>query len=480
MALASRVPRQSTVLGHPKPRIAPPVPARHDLARFKETAEGAGITLMPWQENGLRYVTAKGPGEKPLYREVALVVARQQGKTTLAKPLILRWLRDGLRVLHVAQNRELPRHMFGLIAQELDESLFLKRRGKGGRMQTVWPRHGAGQEEILLQNGGSYRIAATTGMGPRGWSVDRVIVDELLAMTDHTAMMALEPTITMAPDGGQIVYMSNAGSDASVVLNAIRDRAGLDEGLAYLEWSAAPDRKPDDILGWEEANPALGHYPSVLSTLEAAYRKHKLANTLAIFETEHLCRWVTTTAERFLDDFAWAQCAAAELSPPVRSATAVSMAPEGTRASAAMAWQQPDGTVAVKLLYDVHGDPIDTDRLGRDIAKATGRSTGATGFDPLTDAELVKYVRRSKPLSGKPFANASAQFVNLVNANRIRFLDAEAVTNDLAWTVRQSSEERGTFQAVRAQGDRPIPAVLAAIRAVWLVSGPKLPTPKVM
>ena len=36
------------------------------------------------------------------------------------------------------------------------------------------------------------------------------------------------------------------------------------------------------------------------------------------------------------------------------------------------------------------------------------------------------------------------------------------------------------WKAVKAKEDRPIPAVLAAIRAVWLASGPKALAPKVM
>ena len=38
----------------------------------------------------------------------------------------------------------------------------------------------------------------------------------------------------------QLVYLSNAGTDESVVLNHVRDRAADDPRLAYLEWSAAP------------------------------------------------------------------------------------------------------------------------------------------------------------------------------------------------------------------------------------------------
>ena len=79
MTLAARKPPKS-LTGRTDPRIAPPVPARHETAKMRETAAGLGITLMPWQEVAARYLTALGP-EGHLYREVCIVVARQNGKT---------------------------------------------------------------------------------------------------------------------------------------------------------------------------------------------------------------------------------------------------------------------------------------------------------------------------------------------------------------------------------------------------------------
>jgi len=152
---------------------------------------------------------------------------------------------------------------------------------------------------------------------------------------------------------------------------------------------------------------------------------------------------------------------------------AVSMTPDGTRAAAALAWQQPDGTIALRLLYDVTGSPIDVKALGEDIDR-DARKAGVqkVGIDPLTDAELAKYLRKPVKISGQEYANASAQFVNLVTAGRVRWQDAEAVTDDLAWTARKDHDDTGHFQAVRMSDDHAIPAALASIRAVWLASGP--------
>jgi hypothetical protein len=474
MAMAKRVPK-SELRGHDHPRVAPPVPARSDWKAFHADAEAMGIKLMPWQDQAARYITATGPGSRLLYREVAVLVSRQQGKTTLMKPLIVRRLRAGRKIMHLAQNRELPREMFGLVADviaETDADLLPRRRGK-----IIWPRYGSGQEEIILTNGGRYRIAAANRGGARGHPNDDVIIDETREMDSFDVMAAAEPTLTMSLDP-QIIYLSNAGDDDSVVLNAVRDRAGKDPDLAYLEWSAAPDRAADDREGWAEANPALGYYPSVLRSLESDYRKAQLSGNLAMFETEHLCRWVATMRERLVDEFAWKQCAAeAPLGEPRRPFMAVSMAPSGTRASAAISWQMPDGGPALRLLFDVTGDPINVDALGRDMRDTALRlGVQLVGFDPLTDAGLAKYFRKTQAISGAKFANATDMFTTAVNARRLRWDDAAQVADDLVWTAKKPHDESGSYQAVRANDDRPITAALASIRAVWLASGPTTST----
>lgn len=466
--VAESLPR--SLVGHAKPRLAPPVPARSAWKDLRDTAAEMGITFMPWQETAARYLTAKGPDGQLLYREVAIVVARQNGKTTLMKPLIVQALRAGKRILHIAQSRELPRNMFGIIADTMADTpdLFPKRRGR-----TIWPRYGSGQEEISLLNGGWYRIAAAIRGGGRGWSADIVIIDELREMDSHEVIGMVDPTLLMSNDP-QTIELSNAGDDGSVVLNAVRARAGQDQSLAYLEWSAAPNRDPSDLAGWAEANPALGHYPQVMRELEKAYTKHSLGGTMATFETEHLCRWVNSMRERFVHEQAWLDCTA-DPGKPVRPVLGVSMDPSGQRASAAVAWPIDETAIGLQVLFDVTGDPIDTALLGRDIRdRALRMGISRVGFDPITDAELAKFFKKPEPITGRLFQNASARFVGTVEGKELRWQDADAITDDLPYTARKAHTDTSTFEAVRADDGRPITAVLAAIRAVWLASGPRL------
>lgn len=468
MAMTARRPASKPLVGQEKPRLAPPVPARSQVADFIATSDESGIALFPWQRRLGRYLYALAPDDRWLYPEVAAVVSRQNGKTTVLKPHIMRRLKMGRRILHAAQTRELPRMLF-------DELIPLVQKEFGFRARI---RRGAGQETIQIDGGGSYKIVAASGGAPRGLSIDDLLLDEVREL-DSIFVDAAIPT-TMASPNPQILYLSNAGSETTLALNAIRARASDDPNLAYLEWSAAPERAVDDPVGWAEGNPAMGHIPSLLDTLQRRYTSARLGGSLAAFETENLCRWVSTMREKLVDPFAWSQLQS-ELPAPKNAVMAVSMSPDGSRASAVVAWAVDENTYGLRLLFNVTGNPIDTGALGEDMKKASTKlGIRRVGYDPLTDGELAKYFPKPESLSGQKFANASAQFVNLVNASKLRWADADPVGDDLTWTSRKHDHETGSFQAVRAQDDRPITASLAAIRAVWLASGPKPVSPKVV
>ncbi len=458
--------RDTAPIGHASPRIAPPRPLRHDLAGYRETAASLGIEPMPWQEVAAMYATAIGPEERFLYREFAAVVARQNGKTTFTKPIIVRRLLQGRRIMHIAQVRELPRIMFEAIADVIEETqpdLLPRRRGK-----VIYPRRGAGSESIVLANGGEYRVASAL-TGGRGFSFDDLLIDELLAMDSFDVVNAAKPAQRFS-ENPQTIYLSNMGDQHSVILNSLTARAPLDPSLAYLEWSAAPEYDAGDVRGWLQANPATGHYPQVMRDLEQDYRSAKLSGNLAGFETEALCRKVPSMRERLVDEYAWLACEG-ELEKPSRPYMAVAMDPSGTRASAAAAWQQSDGTIGLQVLFDVTGRPVDTDVLGQEVRKrAQELGARSVGFDPMTDRELAKFLPKTKPISGAEFDNASSRFELIVKANRLRWQDAEGVTADLTFTAKKQ-HDGARFTAVRANDERPITAALAAIRAVWMASG---------
>ena len=415
---------------------------------------------MPWQNTVAEHLMA-GNG-KWQYPEVAVVVARQNGKSTLLIPRILWGLEHGERIMHTAQNRTLPREIFEQVAELVPKS-WLKRP----------VRLANGQERIDTKSGGCYRIVAPTRGGARGPSNDLVIIDEVREMDTWDFMAASRPTLT-ASKHPQTLYLSNAGEDTSVVLNSLRERAVAgDTNLAYIEWSAHPERDHMDKEGWAEANPALG-ITIALETLENAHD----SLPSPVFETEHLCRWVTSTSPRLVSEISWLQ-RAAQTGYPKRPAMGISVDPSGTRASAVIAWAAENGVVELQVLAHVTGSPIDLDRFGQALdEKAREVGVTETAHDPWTDQALARHLTASKPLQAAEWANASERFVRAVEGGWLRHSGSEQISADLAFTVRKVMEG-GKFIAVKAVEDRPITAALAAVRAVWLASNPMDKRPRV-
>jgi hypothetical protein len=450
--------------GFVAPRIAPPLPAKSMLDGYRSMAADIGITLMPWQELAGRYLTATGT-DGWMYREVAIVVARQNGKTKLLVPRIIMDLRAGKSIIHTAQNRILPRQVFFAVAQ------YLRRVG-----ELTMYRQANGQERIEHKSGGTYVIVAPQ-RGSRGLSADTLIFDELREFEDYEVIAAATPTLTASSDP-QTIYLSNAGSDASVVLNDLK-RRGEDGGegeYAYLEWSADPDKRIEDRSGWAQANPALGVFPRMESNLETAFASKPAPE----FETEHLCRWVASMQPKLVSETAWQLCQGDVSTLDQRPSIAFNMDPNGTRASAAMAWPMADGRIALVELSEAVGDPIDVDLLGKDLKElALKHRARKIGFASWTDAALARHMPKAEAVDGKEFAAASGAFVQLVQAGRLVWDGCEHISADLGWVSRKPHEASGSFTAMPATPERSVTACLAGIRATWLASAPRPSPPRI-
>jgi hypothetical protein len=485
--LAAESRKQAKALvGSPRARIAPPVPLRHGLPEYHEYAAALDIVPMPWQDTAAKYLTANGADKKFLYREVAVIVGRQNGKTTLTKPLIVQRLKAGRHIMHIAQVRELPRIMFEAIADALEASdpgLFPRRRGK-----IIWPRRGAGSESIVLTNGGTYRIAAAVSGSSRGHSIDDLIIDELRQMTTWDVVNSAKPAQRFSEDP-QTIYLSNMGDEDAVVLNSLRLRAGLDlppdvaptidQSLAYLEWSADPEYGADDRRGWVQSNPAIGHYPQVLRDLEKDYVGALLGGNLSGFESEALCRRVPSMADLLVTSAEWdAQEFVTALDRPRQGFMGVKMDLHGERASAVVAAVRPDRRIALDVVWEATGSPIeDFDRLRADLqAIARENRASIVGYDPYTDADIVRQFRQAKPIIGRPYAAASGSFSRRAKGREFVIRDDRGLlAQDLEWTVRRASAN-GSFIAARANDQHTNTTVEAAIRAVALAAGDE-PTP---
>jgi hypothetical protein len=447
---------------HPEPGRRSYVAALEAAARMAGYRDG----LMPWQRAVLSVVTAVDAAGRWAHNEAAVVVGRQNGKSSMIQPRVIMGLTRGERIAHAAHNRDLPRESFMAIARVMESTPALSALLAG----TI--RRANGQEAIRTITGGVYRVFSSSTEAIRGTTNDLVIVDEARELLSGDFMAAAVPTIATSPNP-QIMFLSNAGHAGSVVLNELR-RRGTDpapppgDRLAYIEYSAGPELDLDDLAGWYAANPAIGHTLTV-----DRLREFRHAMTAAQFDTECLCRWVTTDRPRLVDSDVWARCRVDDLGDITgRPALGLGVDPITGRVAAVLSWVMDSGRVALELAADHPGGAELSSFVDELVDRARGVGVTVAGFDPWTGADLVRQIRgrlATRPIVGRDLAAAAQLFTGSAEAHRLAHAGADTLDLDMAWLERRTGAG-GSFTPLR--GDRPAPAGFAAVYATWLATNP--------
>jgi phage terminase large subunit-like protein len=265
-----------------------------------------GINLMEWQ----RFVCIHGHKVREdgrwAHSELGLIMARQQGKSTLMMLRILTGMfvwGEGLQLAsahRLTTSLETFRQIVGLIETHPK----LEKEVKKIRWQ-----HGA--EEIELFGNRRFVVKAANNAA-RGLSKPETIhLDELREYKDEDAWSSMRYTM-MAAQNPQVWIYSNAGDQHSVILNKLRERAlatgaNSSDTIGWFEWSAEPDAPitlPSGDINWEafsQANPSLG------ITIHPDNLKAVLNDPPDIVRTEVLCQWVDTINSA-IDAQKWALC----------------------------------------------------------------------------------------------------------------------------------------------------------------------------
>jgi phage terminase large subunit-like protein len=279
-----------------------------------------GLTLFPWQEWLLIHaleILGDYEGEWTFrFRTLVVLVARQNGKSTLSQVLSLFFLYIlGVPlILGTAQDLDTAEEVW-------DGALDMIEGNDELNALADKPIRVNGKKTIRLLSGERYKVKAASRRGGRGLSGDLIILDELREHTNWEAWGAITKT-TMARANAMIWALSNAGDAASIVLRYLRKMAhkalgdpdGInanddpamlldpsldenstveaDESLGIFEWSAPPGCKVDDPDGWAQANPSMGH-----AITERAIRSAQHTDPEWTFRTEVLCQWSDGTLE---------------------------------------------------------------------------------------------------------------------------------------------------------------------------------------
>lgn len=192
-----------------------------------------------------------------VYETVIVTLPRQQGKTCLTIPVMahraMAWSRQ--TITYAAQTRTAALEKF-----KDDHEPMLAASPYADRYEASWSTNA---EKLRFDNGSIWGIQATTKTAGHGPTLDLGVLDEGWSQVDNRVDQAWLPA--MMTRDSQFWLPSTMGTDASTYFNGKVNTgretvdAGVQEGVAYFEWSAEPDADPSDPATWRGCMPALGH-----------------------------------------------------------------------------------------------------------------------------------------------------------------------------------------------------------------------------
>lgn len=385
------------------------------------------LTPLPWQRWLLIHALELRYDGKFRFRTVLVLVARQNGKTSIVEVKNL-WKMFVLRtqILGTAQNLDLSEESW-TNAVEMVEGI----DELAGEIKHVDKTNG--KKALRLTNGARWKVAAASRKGGRGFSADDINLDELREHQNWKSWGAVTKT-SLARPNPQIWAYSNAGDDESLVLNDLqaKGRAAAanpavgDGSLGLFEWSVPEsvrctcDRKePDphaddcalaDVDNWAMANPALGY----MITEEA------LASALStdpneIFLTECLCQHVPSLNGGAIDVVQWSKLLDKDSHRDGALALGVDIAPQrdyaaiglyGPRADGLGHWQLADYRPGTEWLID---RIVELRKGLNPVAIAMGRATAASLEVELEKLGIHRPEDPDRPVRGDLAVTSAAE-----------------------------------------------------------------------
>lgn len=469
------------IVGNEAPRIFTP-PLREltpetslGFAAAEFAEDVLGIRLFPWQRWMLIHSLETLPDGTLRFRTVVLLVARQNGKSTLLQIVSLFFIyvcRQQL-VIGTAQNLAIAEEVWqGAI--DLAEGVPQLREELAHLDRTN------GSKALVLKGGQRYLVQAANRRGGRGLSADLVLLDELREHQKWDAWGAVTKT-TLARPHAQVWAASNAGDRYSVVLKYLRqvghtfvgdpDMAVGDgaepppeTSLGLFEWSAKPGLNLDDLEGIKAANPSLGW-----AITQRAIDSAAQTDPEDVFRTEVLCQWVDNLqdSEHDLNPTTWARCEDHDASPDGPLIFAADVAPYAASASISVCGEQ-DGVPVVELVENQPGTDWLVPRL---LELQAQHSMSTVAFDPSAPiGMLLPQLEESglplTPLDAKGVARATLAIVSAVANREIRHRGQQMMASAVAGSRRRSAGDGQRWSRTDSSVD--ISPLVAATYAYWL------------
>jgi hypothetical protein len=464
--------------GRQLPRVShypkPDIPRCYDAALDAlAIADVAGRDSMDWQAHVVREgMATDAETDKWLAYEVAVLVARQNGKNGSIEVVELGWLinEPGISVLHTA-------HEFSTALESMDklEALILShpllekeirqiRRGNGREMIQlrndckVHPKRKRG-EPVPEKDGtevcrcSTIRFRTRTKSGGRGFSIERLVIDEAMIWSP-ASQAALMPLLTTAKRP-QIWYLGSAADEEThehcgkwAGLRA-RAQAGNDRSLLWLEWSAPEPPEDDreraawrtDVDNWGQANPSLDY---IVTEDYIADEMASFVRDIDKWEIERLSvgRWPADLSTNDLDLAKWPDLVDTEPDyvKPYPQTLAVERNPLTKLWSIAGAQRTRDGGAHVELGWT--GSAAATEVVERIVRIVTECNPIAVVIDERSPAAVLKpYLIEAgiEPVmtTTTQLANACQGVVEAIDADQITNSGQQILTDSVGATAKR-------------------------------------------
>ena len=457
----------------PRIRHAPRVRA-NAWEDVSDLASSYGLDLFPWQENVLEGALGERADGTWAAKHVGLSVPRQNGKGAVLEALELAGLLlfGEQLIVHSAHEVRTAQVGFRRILSYFENFDDLRKKVSGVGKAVA-------REYIRLNTGQELKFVTRSKSAIRGFSADRLLLDEGQILTDES-WEAILYTVSARPNHQiWLVGTPPLSIAEGIVFDRMRNRGieGKDHQMAWFEWSAEPTCDLDDPQAWAQANPALG-----LSIMPDTVLTERAAASDEGFARERLGMWSDITSQRVISADSWAVCASANLKDAGGEVSfAFDVSPDRSTATIASAAWTVDGLPYVDVVESRRGEPDwgvqrFVEMCSRHDVRAVvvdGASAANSFVDPLRQAGLTVSVT-----SARQMASAFGGFFDAVMDGRLRHLDQPLLNTALSAARKRTIGDSG-FGWSRKDSESDITPVTAATLALWgLTSGEVAEKPK--
>lgn len=429
-------------------------------------AKAIGVILDDWQEQLLKDWLRVKPDGTFTHPTVVLLANRQNGKTLVIQVYLLFLLYLGpdniKNILYAAHKLNSTLEVFRGLLELIEGNPDLARRTK--RVYTA-----AGGQRIIAERGSEIRFASrvsTMGAGIRGWSIDCVVLDEALILTE-TYLSSLLPTLSARPNT-QVMYASSSGDADSVALGNLRTAAYTrPAGMTMSEWAADPTMpgfSARDERMWARVNQALPHRLGI-----DAVRSEYATLSESSFLRERCGVWSTGAPDPALNYDLWQAALVPDAGFPSPGAATlaldVTITDNERHAALAAAWLDPATGKPTAVL--VHSAPS-TDWIPGKVTEVANRfAVGTVAFSPGGASDVVDSVQHLVPIESVPFGKlrAAAQWLTEQLATGEVQIQSSPTLNDVARTThrRKSGTDGGWLFSSHLRPAAPLNATSLAL-----------------